>query len=143
MRHVVSALCTRVLIDQVTQSVSLIDLIDSVAGPIDAHSEGAFPLALDFLTIWMRDDLQRGEASRGRLSLFNATGEAIGTPLVYEVDLTVIQRARNITRFPGLPFRGTGMHRLVVEVEAQDGVWQVAAEWPFMISAIAVEAATG
>jgi len=141
MRHVVSALCTRALIDQVTQSVSLIELIDSVAGPIDSHTEGAFPLAADFLTIWSREDLQKPETSRGRLSLFNASNQAIGEPLVYEVDLTVVQRSRNVTRFPGFPFRGTGLHRLVVEVEAQDGGWRPVGEWPLMILAVTAEAA--
>ena len=43
MKHVLSALCNRVLIDEMTQTVTLVDLIDSLLGPIDPDSEGAFP----------------------------------------------------------------------------------------------------
>jgi hypothetical protein len=136
MKHVLSALCNRVLIDEMTQTVTLVDLIDSLLGPIDPDSEGAFPVALDFLTIWLRDDLQKPETGRGRLGIKNATGVLIHPYLEYEVDLTSIKKARNITRFPGFPFKGVGMHTIIIDAEAADGEWKRVAEWPMLISGV-------
>lgn len=137
MKHVVSALCGRVLIDEMTQSVTLVDLTDALFGPIDPTSEGAFPVALDFLTIWLRDDLQKPEAGRGRLGITDAGGILLNPHLEYEVDLTSMQKARNITRFPGFPFKGTGMHNIVVEIERTEGIWERVADWPILISGVA------
>lgn len=137
MKHVVSALCGRVVIDQTTQNVTLVDLVDSLLGPINETAEGAFSVALDFLTVWMRTDLQRPETGRARLGVLNATRVLIHPHLEYEVDLVAAHRARNITRFPVFPFRGTGLHTITVEIEVEEGHWQVVAEWPILISVLA------
>ncbi len=133
MKHIFSALCGRVLVDQITQGVTMVDLTDSILGPVDPNSEGAFGIALDFLSVWLRDDLAIQEVGRGRVGVLDAAGNLLHPHVEYEVDLTVSMKARNITKFPGFPFRGIGMHKVIVDVESAGG-WVPAGEWPVFIS---------
>ena len=123
MKHVLTALCMRALIDQTTQSSTLVEVVDVLYAPIEDNSEGALGVSLDLISMWRRDETAKPETGRARLGIFGPDGKLIGQHLTYEVDLTVAPRARNITKFAAFPIRGTGEHLLTVDVELPSELW--------------------
>jgi hypothetical protein len=120
MKHVWSILCRRAITDQSTQAVSLFEVIDGFPVPENA-GEGLLAIEADFVTVWEREDERIGEHHNARLTVLDPRGDAIGTPLIYNVDLESAPRARNTTRFPGFPIRGLGSHNIRLETENPDG----------------------
>lgn len=129
-----SALCSRALIDQITQSTTLIDLVDGLYAPSD--QEGLLPVALDLVTIWSRDETERSESGSARVEVVAPDGRLLGQYVTYEVDLQSAHKSRNLTKFPGFPFRGLGPHLVVVEQEGPEDKWTRRFEWPVIVTPI-------
>ena len=137
MKHVWSILCRRAISDESTQQVSLLEVIDGFIVP-DNVGEGLLAAEADFVTVWERDDERVGERQNARVTVFDPKGEAIGTPLIYEVDLENAPRARNTTRFPGFPIRGLGTHTIQLESEdPADDSWRNIYEYKVSLAPLA------
>jgi hypothetical protein len=135
MKHILGVLCMRALIDQTTQNLTLIDVVDVLYAPIEENSEGALGVSLDFISMWRREAAERPETGRARLGIFGPDRRLIGQYLIYEVDLMGAQRARNITKFAAFPLRGIGEYMLAIEVELPAGTWERRGDWSVLISA--------
>jgi hypothetical protein len=133
MKHLMSALCVRVLIDQLTNNLTLVDVITQLYAPLTPDSEGAMAIALDFATLWSRDDDAVPGKGRARLTLHRPNGDPLGTSVIYDVDLSELQYVRNVTKFAAFPFSGLGTHHLIVERETTEDQWQREAAWPVQI----------
>lgn len=140
MKHVLTALCTRALIDRLTDGTTLVELIDGLYGA--AGAEGILPVSLDLVSIWSRSNDGRPESGMVRVGVLAPDGNLLEHYVEYEVDLRSNEKVRNVTRFPGFPIRGLGAHRIVVEREAKKGIWIQEAEWPVRIRTIAPPATT-
>jgi hypothetical protein len=137
MRHVFSALCTRVILDQASQSLSMIEIVDSLLGAPDEKAEGAIAIGMDFVSLWTRQDVNEGGQQSARLSIIAPNKTQVGETLEYAVDLTTTRNARMVTRFAGFPFRGLGRHHIVVEMEEAESSWTKVAEWPVDVISVA------
>jgi hypothetical protein len=135
MKHVLTALCMRALIDQTTQNLTLVDVVEVLYAPIEENSEGALGVSLDLISMWRRDEAGKPETGRARVGVFGPDSKLIGQHLTYEVDLTVAPRGRNITKFAAFPIRGIGEHLLAVDVESPAELWERRGEWSVLISA--------
>lgn len=140
MKHVLTALCTRALIDQLTDGTTLVELVDGLFGAPGA--EGILPVALDLVSIWSRSNDGQPESGTARVGVFAPDGDLLGQYVEYEIDLRSNEKVRNVTRFPGFPIRGLGPHRIVVELESSEDNWVQAAEWPVRIATVAAPATT-
>lgn len=123
--------------DQITQSTSLIDLVQGLYGPIEEAGNGVLPVALDFVTVWVRDDFEKQETGNARLGVIAPDGTLINQFVNYDVDLKTASQARNVTKFPGFPFKGSGKHLIVIESEGPEDTWTRQCEWPVVIGSLA------
>lgn len=135
MKHITTVLCARALIDQTTSSLSMIETIDSVLTAPNLTGQGMLPFPVDLVSLWARSKEDEPETSRARVMVFAPDNTSFAEPLIYEADLRSSTRARNLTKFPGFPIKGTGLHRFVVEVERDEDEWELVAEWPVVVSA--------
>jgi len=104
--HVWSILCTRSVIDSSTNNISLIDVLEqlnvnmpqSVSG-----SEPVVPINYEFVSYWIRGDVNATPRGRARLILMAANREQIGNPSEYDVDLSNFVRLRTKVQLSGFP----------------------------------------
>ena len=87
MKHVLTSLCMRALIDQTTQNLTLVDVVDVLDAPIEENSQGALGVSLDLISMWRRDEAGKPETGRARVGVFGPDGKLVGQHLTYEVDL--------------------------------------------------------
>jgi hypothetical protein len=135
MRHIYSILCTRAVVDQVSNNLTIVEVVERLSGPAvtEPTARGIIAIPLDFVTLWARTNFHQGERSRARLRILGPNDADLGDAIAYAVDLEQFTRVRNMTRFAGLPFSGQGVYNLVVEMEAGTA-WQEVARYPLEIS---------
>lgn len=131
IEHVWSVTCSRAIIDQETNNISLLDIVEQI-GTIGPGGEGAVPVAIEVVTLWSRGVLDQPERGRARIGLLDPNNAVIGNTHEYEVDLTNYVRTRNRFRMALFPVRGAGKYSFVVEFE-RDGNWVEVARVPVVL----------
>jgi hypothetical protein len=136
-KHVWSVLCYKGLLDQYTNQVSLLDVIEAISikpgEPVPEaleDKEMRVPVHLALVTLLTRSDVAVPEVGMLRVRLVLPDGVS-RPPQEVKVDLTKHVRLRNFTTITSLPLRGDGYFYFVVELrdEASDE-WKTAAEIP-------------
>ncbi len=136
-RHVWSVLCYKGCLDQYTNQVSLLDVIEAIsikpAEPVpetQGDKEIRVPVQMTLVTLLARSDVAVPEVGMMRVRLVLPDGVS-RPPQELKFDLTKHRRLRNFTRIQSLPLRGDGYFNFVVELrdEAADE-WRTAAEIP-------------
>jgi hypothetical protein len=125
IQHVWSVLCTRAVIDNETNIISLFDVVEQIA-VVGPGGEGVAPVSLEMVTLWSRESLEEATRGRARLRIVGPDGMQIGNPIEHDVDLTNFVRIRNRFRMAAFPVIGPGKYSLVVEIEQNDAWRQVA-----------------
>lgn len=129
-RLVWSVLCSQPLVDQQTNNVSLINVIEQVQ--VSLSATGPFPVTIpmgwSIVTLWRREHLDRPERRVGRLRILGPGGGQLGEAL-FEIDLSEHERARTIATQTHLVLEGAGTHRFVIEVQENE-VWDFRADLP-------------
>jgi len=136
-KHIWSVLCYKGVLDQYTNQVSLLDVVEGITAkllapaPTGEGREVQVPLqGLMLVTLWTRSDLAVPEEATTRVRMI-VPGGASRRPNVVKVDLTKHVRSRSFMRFESLPFHGNGYYYFVVEVqEEQTDEWHIVAELP-------------
>jgi hypothetical protein len=134
INHIWTVLCSRVITDQQSNNVSLIDVIEqiTVAFPEEQNAPGSIPVNLSLITLWERTD--QPVRKMGRIRVQFPSGDFVDQEITYEVDLTTFQRTRTIIGMNGFPVRGAGRHTIHVDLRSDDGTgWDEVACIPLII----------
>lgn len=137
MKHIWSVLCAHAIVEQETNTVSLMNVIEqitvqfnepAVPTPGPTHM---LPIPLQLVTLWQRDP---GKTAGARFKVFLRTprdpqpqGHAEGT-----IDAGSNPRARITTKVPGIPWLGEGIYAFVVQL-FKKREWTTVAEVPFWL----------
>lgn len=136
MRLIWAVLCRHAIVEQDTNTLSLMDVIeqitiefndDFVPAPIEPN---ALPIALELITLWQRGPDRSGGTFKIALRTPHGTtapGHATGT-----IEQSPARRARITTRVPNLPWRGEGEYAFVVQFSS-NGKWKTVADVPFLL----------
>ena len=134
IRHLWSVICTRSLVDQATNTLSLIDVIEDIAIGGNVQFPITIPLSMYIVTTLMRDHLEDPCSGRLRWSLFGPDGES-AEPIITPVDLRESVRTRVLGRAAGLPLKAAGPHEFVVALmdDEKPDEWTEVARVPLLI----------
>jgi hypothetical protein len=136
-KHLWSVLCYKGILDQYTNQVSLLDVIEGITAtaqepprPLEEGKALRVPASFMLVSLWMRSDVGAPEEITTRVRLVAPTGVS-RRPNVVKVDLTKHVRSRTFMRFEGLPYHGDGYYQFIVEVQGEQAdQWRVVAEVP-------------
>ena len=128
MDHVWTVLCSHTIIDQTTNNISLMGVVESIqaSGVPPAGARAAVPFNGEIVTLWSRTDPQKGERRRYRVTC--ETSSEILLDNVADVDLTEYVRTRLRAKIDILPVPepGTYYFRIYLRTEADDDWLEVA-----------------
>jgi len=133
-------LCETVIIDQQTNRVSIIGVIDEInvpAPPPEGPSEtGESPITaanMRLIALWSRSDHSVPESSQARMRIVAPNGDEWRSE-EHEVDLTDAPLARTIGHITGLPpLARDGMHLFKLESQVSDATWTEKFELPLSV----------
>jgi hypothetical protein len=145
--HNFSVLCSRKIIDHETNSISLIDIVEefTIQSPLPPMPEGQgsaliLPTPLNLFTLWTREPDDRPTKGQGRVCLLTPHQDAPKQISVYEIDLSDKLRMRAYGTIPGIPFRGPGTYRFIVQLRDEgEEEWKDVALAPLRIVTQATE----
>jgi hypothetical protein len=118
MNHVWSVLCTRSVLDQETNNISLIEVIEELTLTPDprAQSDQSFvvPINCELVSLWTRSVVTEPERGTARTVLIGPRGERISEHET-SVDLSVHLRSRIRARLAGLPISSAGIYGFLIQ----------------------------
>lgn len=131
MRHIWTVLCENAIIDQVSNSVSLIQCLEHLScAYIGSEPPATIPVHGRLVILWSRTD--REEPERGRFRIQCRTPKKLAPAKVIEVDLSEYARSRNIVAIAELPNHGSGTYDIIVAAE-DDDAWTTVATIPLEV----------
>lgn len=135
-RHWWSTFSSIATIDQETNNVSAIDLIEMlrVPPPPDTDKPLSIVVRSVVVSLWGRTDLDTQERSLGRARWMDAVGDELGS-FAYEIDLRNHERSRIRVNLNDIPIRAPGTYHWQIScapIDAPDE-WQLVAELPVQV----------
>lgn len=131
--HVWTVACSRVVIDQATNNVSLESVLEQITITGTPMPDGLVALPMDIVTLWARSNPAVPSRARTRLSLLAPSGTE-HAPHEFDIDLTAAERYRTLCRFTSIPVSEPGRHVFRVELQQDpERGWQVVARIPITI----------
>lgn len=136
-KHIWSVLCYKGCIDKFTEQISLLDVVEVLAVPSESSPtelmETGLDVSLQLVSLWTRSKIEIPEVVHTRLSLQMPDG-SIAERDEMEVDLRECRRIRTFFKMAALPFRGIGLHMLIVEQRGEvEDCWRPVASIPLEI----------
>jgi hypothetical protein len=145
IEHIWSVLCAHSIIDRETNNVSLIEVVEEVTvqAPIPPGPEGKPPLLTitpTIVTLWRREPEDQPTKGRGRMLILAPYQNKPKQISVYEIDLSEKLRLRLYGTLPGIPFRGPGTYRFVIQLQDEgEQEWKEVTSIPLRIVMRAAE----
>ena len=136
--HVWSVLCLKSVIDQESNNITLMDCLEQInlkASPLPLASASiSLPVNYEMVSFFTRADDNQPSRGEGRVSIVGPLGTVIEEPISIIVDLTTHERIRVRNRIAGLPIRGSGRYKFLVQYR-NDGEsnWIDAARVPLQV----------
>jgi hypothetical protein len=132
--HVWTVLCSHAVIDQDSNSVSLLDVVEQLEIGEEPTPEGGVLFSLDLMTLWARTDLDVPAWGHGRVTFLSPSGELVRGPFSFDIDLSQHRRNRTKGRFQALPITGSGRHVFRVELQNENETeWHQVANIPLEV----------
>ena len=113
-RHVWTVACMHAVIDQESNLVSLLDVIEQINIPGKPAPDKAVGLTLDLTTLWVRENPDTPEKGCARITFVSPTGAELKS-IIMDVDLSAHERLRSRGRFVGIPAPEDGRYTFRVE----------------------------
>lgn len=137
MRLIWAVVCSKVSVDQQTNTISLFEVIEDVKFTTDGQL--TFPTNVPFegtlASTWIRDELNTPERAETAVRLINPDGRVLIEPEPHPVDFGDKARARVFAKFAGLPLSGPGTYHFEVCSRANDrSEWIVNQRIPIICS---------
>lgn len=127
-KHVFTILCRSVATDMFSQGLTLVEIAENIGmgAPPLSNEQQLIGIPFDWVlvTLLQRSDHDRPEEFSSRVVIVLPNGDVLPGPEL-KVDLKSGHSARNITKFPALPYRENGLYRFQFQA-------YVASEWTTM-----------
>ena len=141
MRAIWAILCRNTIIDQRSNNISLIEVIDELTVPapppeLMAETDGELSMLFDgdLVILCTRSDLDTPEKAQVRSTIIAPNGGEARTGEV-EIDLTDIVHARAIGHIAELPpLTQGGEYTIKIETKVHDSEWQEVFELPLWVN---------
>ena len=141
MRVVWAILCQSSVIDRTTNNLSIFNVIEElqVVGPVpegeagDPTPETVTPNLYELVILFSRTDFEVPERGRGRVRAMAPDGTA-AHPQEFEIDLSQFLRLRMQVKIPGIPIRGEGIYKFIVDYATEGDGWSVPYELPLRVT---------
>ena len=144
--HIWSVLCDKTIIDQRTNKISLIDVMDRVTfldpdGKLrqaTAKDRAIAGVTFNLVSLWRQSEPNTPEEIEVRLALVGPDGKWINPPsAIHKLELKKIHiRATN--EIPAIPLRGPGYYTFLVQhLPTERKRWRTVARLPFEVRFVA------
>lgn len=125
-KHIWSVLCRRGILDKYTNSVSIVDVLESITFEIpEPIEEGKkwvlLPETVAIVSLVIRSDYREPEKSSLKIHVEAPTGETFRSESASEIELVDHVRSRAFTVLPVVPFWQSGIHWFCVSFENEKG----------------------
>ena len=134
MDHVWTVLCSHTIVDQTTNNISLMGVVESIqaSGAPTGDARAAVPFNGEIVTLWSRSDPHKGERRRYRVKCESPNEILLDT--VADVDLIEHVRRRMRAKIDILPVPEPGPYyfRIYLRTEADDD-WDEVAKIPLEV----------
>ena len=133
IRHVWTVACIHAVVDQESNLLSLLDVIEQINIPGTPAPNKAIGLTLDLTSLWVREDPDAPEQGHARVRFVSPSGNELKS-IQTNVDLSEHERLRSRGRFVGLPAPEAGRFTFRVDL-ANEGTeeWNEVASIPIRI----------
>lgn len=125
IRHIWSVLCSRTVIDQGTNQLSMFDILEEVQA--ETRKEIDFPVTVPFQVVlvsyWVRQDDKKPVKGEYRVRVIDPDGAKLGE-FTGKINLKASGRSRTLTTFNALSFGGPGRHGWEVAYRVGKGKWK-------------------
>ena len=142
IEHVWTVLCARSIVDQSSNNISLLDVIEQInvqAPPLQVGQEGLLPIHGELVTLWTRSVDNQPCRADARIRVISPSGTTAHEK-DYSVDLMVSERVRTKINIPVLSVRELGRHHFSVLLRNEnDTEWHLVATVPFVITLVSAE----
>ncbi len=138
MEHRWSLICKEAIVNQETNNVSLIEVLERVEFETDPSvkdlPEGMIPFSVALVSMWSRSEPDKPERLPIRLVIKAPDGKIVKSekPGLFQINLDQHQNMRVTFNIPALPFRGDGLYSYEVQRKTSTG-WRTAAAIPLTI----------
>lgn len=140
MKVIWALLCERSVIDKETNNLSVHNVIEELTvistppqgPPVPTGPGEGIAMGFQLVALWTRSLEEVPERGNGRVRLV-LPGDESQLGAEYEVDLTQYLRLRYLMHIAGLPMRGEGTYRFVIEGKDEDGQWTPMFEVPLRV----------
>jgi hypothetical protein len=133
--HVWTVLCSRVIVDQKLNNVSLINILEQLNIKGEPLPDGVLPCEIHVATLWARSDFQVPAVGHGRLLFLSPSGESLLDPFEHEIDLREKGRNRNFFHLSRLPVHEPGRHEFCLDYRLDnDSEWHRVAVLPLQVN---------
>jgi hypothetical protein len=127
-----AVLCSRSIIDQGTNNLSLIDVIEQISLSPDTPIPINIPLSFEVVTLWSRGDLEQSSKGWTRVTVYRPSNIEI-LKNEFEIDLSSFKRFRHRLGIRGLSIEELGKYIFQIELRDEDSEFQVVARLPLEI----------
>jgi len=132
--HVWSVLCETSLLDQDSNLISLINVLEEITIPEEPAEGKALPIVVNLVSTWIRSDLNTPGKGQSRINFVSPSGNTLQS-LANDVDLTNHERLRAKGQFRGLQAPEAGQYHFYIEFREDDHQeWSKVASVPFKVN---------
>lgn len=140
--HVWTVFCSRLVTDNETNQVSLIDVVESLkaTGPQQMRDEAlsgqtvVVPFRGTLTSLWSRSNRETPEVAKCRAILFDGSDQELLPYQEFDVGLREHKRLRTQFKLEVFPLRGEGQYAFQVELLDSNNEWQIVSRVPFEVS---------
>lgn len=122
MNHIWSLICSKAIIDQRTQMLSIFETVDVIQAsgelPPDGRKKEKFigPINIELVSFWYRENPAESEKGKFRMAILSPSGKKINqTAEEHVVNLADTKAATTILHISRLPYAGLGLYHMLVE----------------------------
>jgi hypothetical protein len=132
--HVWTVVCLNSVIDQESNNISLLNVIEQLTIHGEPSPDRALPSSLEVVTLVSRHSLADTATGNARIEFVSPSGEVL-LHSDHAVDLEEYIRFRWRWRIQGLPVRRSGRHLFRVFLQQADGSeWEQVSEVPLQVN---------
>jgi len=139
LRHIWSVVCAKAIIDQESNNVSLLEVLEEVGIELEVQDkgsppEGGIPFPFEWITLWARPEFGKPTSGQVKDVVLSPSGKVI-FEREYGIDLSAHERFRFRRGFRNLPVRESGQYQFCTQVrDEKKKVWQDVSSVPLTIA---------